>query len=64
MISTFISSGTMTDGTSTKSVFQEPQSWGFLEMFKIKDGCIAAVVATFYQAPYNQRSPWTAGPDR
>ena len=54
----------LTDGTSTKSVFQEPQSWGFLEMFKIKDGCIAAVVATFYQAPYNQRSPWTAGPDR
>jgi len=54
----------LTDGTSTKSVFQEPQSWGFLEMFKIKDGCIAAVVATFYQAPYYQRSSWTIGPDR
>ena len=54
----------LTDGTTTKSVFQEPQSWGFLEMFKIKDGCIAAVVATFYQAPYYQRSPWTIGPDR
>jgi hypothetical protein len=54
----------LTDGTSTKSVFQEPQSWGFLEMFKIEDGCIAAVVATFYQAPYYQRSPWTEGPDR
>ena len=54
----------LTDGTRTKSLFQEPQSWGFLEMFKIEDGCIAAVVATFYQAPYYQRSPWTAGPDR
>lgn len=54
----------LTDGTPTKSVFQEPQSWAFLEMFKVQDGCIAAVVATFYQAPYYQRSPWTVGPDR
>lgn len=54
----------LTDGTKAKSVFQEPQSWGFLEMFKVKDGCIAAVVATFYQAPYYQRSPWTEGADR
>jgi len=54
----------LTDGTKAKSVFQEPQSWAFLEMFKVKDGCIAAVVATFYQAPYYQRSPWTEGPDR
>jgi len=54
----------LTDGTKAKSVFQEPQSWAFLEMFKVQDGCIAAVVATFYQAPYYQRSPWTEGPDR
>ena len=54
----------LTDGTKTKSAFQEPQSWGLLEMFKIEDGCIAAVVATFYQAPYYQRSPWTVGADR
>jgi hypothetical protein len=54
----------LTDGTKAKSVFQEPQSWAFLEMFKVKDGCIAAVVATFYQAPYYQRSPWTEEPDR
>jgi hypothetical protein len=54
----------LSDGTKTKSVFQEPQSWAFLEMFKVQDGCIAAVVATFYQAPYYQRSPWTEGPDR
>lgn len=54
----------LTDGTEVKSVFQEPQSWAFLEMFKIRDGCIGAVVATFYQAPYYQRSPWTVGADR
>jgi hypothetical protein len=54
----------LTDGTAAKSLFQEPQSWGLLEAFKVEDGCIAAVVATFYQAPYYQRSPWTEGPDR
>jgi hypothetical protein len=54
----------LTDGTKTKAAFQEPQSWAFLEMFKVTDGCISAVVATFYQAPYYQRSPWTEGADR
>jgi hypothetical protein len=54
----------LTDGTETRSIFQEPQSWAFLEMFKVTDDCIAAVVADFYQAPYYQRSPWTVGPDR
>ncbi len=49
----------LTDGTETKSVFQEPQSWGLLEAFKVTDGCIAAVVAGFYQAPYYTVSPWT-----
>ncbi|OYX66090.1 MAG: hypothetical protein B7Y88_06210 [Sphingomonadales bacterium 32-64-17] len=54
----------LTDGTEVRSIFQEPHSWAFLEMFKIKDGCIGSVIATFYQAPYYQRSPWTVGPDR
>jgi len=49
----------LTDGTKTKSVFQEPQSWGFLEMFAIREDRIAAVVADFYQAPYYTVSPWT-----
>ena len=49
----------LTDGTKAKSIFQEPQSWGLLEAFKVTDGCIAAVVATFYQAPYYTVSPWT-----
>lgn len=50
---------TLTDGTPATSVFQEPQTWGFLEMFKIKDDQIAAVVATFTQSPYYTVSPWT-----
>jgi len=49
----------LTDGTKAKSIFQEPQSWGLLEAFKVTDGCIASVVATFYQAPYYTVSPWT-----
>jgi len=54
----------LTDGTETRSIFQEPQTWAFLEMFKVTDDCIAAVVANFYQSSYYQRSPWTVGPDR
>jgi len=54
----------LTDGTEARSIFQEPQSWGLLEAFKVNDGCIAAVVATFYQAPYYQMSPWTQEPGR
>lgn len=49
---------TLTDGTPATSIFQEPQSWGLLEMFKVEDDCISAVVATFYQAPYYSSSPW------
>jgi hypothetical protein len=49
---------TLTDGTPQKSVFREPQTWGFLEMFKIEDNCIASVIATFVQSPYKMRSPW------
>jgi hypothetical protein len=54
----------LTDGTEVRSIFQEPQSWGLLEMFKVTDGCIAAVVATFYQAPYYTASPWTSPGER
>ncbi len=50
---------TLTDGTPQKSVFREPQTWGFLEMFKVKDNCIASVIATFVQSPYKMQSPWT-----
>jgi hypothetical protein len=54
----------LTNGEEAVSIFQEPQTWAFLEAFKVQDGCIAAVMATFYQAPYYTRSPWTTGPDR
>lgn len=50
---------TLTDGSQARSIFQEPQSWGLLEAFRVTDGCIGSVLATFYQAPYYQRSPWT-----
>jgi hypothetical protein len=49
---------TLTDGTPQRSVFREPQTWGFLEMFKVKNNCIASVVATFVQSPYKMDSPW------
>jgi hypothetical protein len=54
---------TMTDGTRAKSNYQEPQSWGFLESFKINRGGIVAVEATFSAVPYYLRSPWTKKPD-
>jgi len=51
----------LTDGTWRRSIFREPHSWAFLEMFKIKNGMIAGVEATFIGAPYNQVSPWGLG---
>jgi hypothetical protein len=50
---------TLTDGSKKKSVFQEPQTWAFLESFKIEDGMITGVESTFIAAPYYMRSPWT-----
>ena len=49
----------LTDGTPARSIFREPQSWGLLEMFKIRDDRIAAVEAVFVQAPYYMTSPWS-----
>ncbi len=49
---------TLTDGTAQRSVFREPQTWGFLEMFKIDNNCIDSVIATFVQSPYKMQSPW------
>jgi hypothetical protein len=53
----------MTDGTTAKSNYQEPQSWGFLESFKVTRDGIVAVEATFSAVPYYLRSPWTTHPD-
>jgi hypothetical protein len=54
---------TLTDGTKVRSPFREPHTWAFLEMFKIKNGMITSVEATFTAAPYYMRSPWTRKPD-
>jgi hypothetical protein len=54
---------TLTDGTPQKSVFREPHTWSFLEMFKVKDDRIVGVEATFVGAPYYIRSPFTKKPD-
>jgi hypothetical protein len=54
---------TLTDGTRVKSNYQEPQSWGFLEAFKVTKDGIVAVEATFSMLPYFMRSPWTLKPD-
>ena len=54
---------TLTDGTKVKSVFREPHSWAFLEMFKIRNDMITGVEAVFIGAPYYMRSPWTEHPD-
>lgn len=54
---------TLTDGTKKKSVFREPQTWSLLESFKIRNGEIVGVEATFTGAPYYIRSPWTRHPD-
>ncbi|HTC54054.1 MAG TPA: hypothetical protein VK700_19120 [Steroidobacteraceae bacterium] len=54
---------TMTDGTAAKSNYQEPQTWGFLESFKVTQEGIVAVEATFSAVPYYLRSPWTKHPD-
>jgi hypothetical protein len=54
---------TMTDGTAAESNYQEPQSWGFLEAFKVTQDGIVAVESTFSAVPYYLRSPWTRKPD-
>jgi hypothetical protein len=53
----------LTDGTEKHSIFREPHTWSLLEMFKIKNGMITGVEATFIGAPYYIRSPWTRHPD-
>lgn len=49
----------LTDGTERQSVYCEPQSWSVLELFKVKNGMLAGIEATFIAVPYNLRSPWT-----
>jgi hypothetical protein len=53
----------LTDGTTTRSVFREPQTWAFLESLKVRNDHITAVEATFTGAPYFIRSPYAKKPD-
>ena len=54
---------TLADGSVVNSVFREPQTWSALESFKVKNGQITAVEATFTAAPYFIRSPFTKKPE-
>jgi hypothetical protein len=54
----------LTDGRAMHSVFREPQTWAFLEAFKVRDGMIVSVESTFIAVPYYMRSPWTRHPQR
>jgi hypothetical protein len=49
---------TTTDGEKIRSVYREPHTWAFLEMFKVNDDHITGVQAVFIGAPYNMESPW------
>lgn len=48
----------LTDGSMRESPFREPHTWSFMEIFKVKNGVIAAVEATFIGSPYFSKSPW------
>lgn len=54
---------TLTDGSHVHSIYREPQTWAFLEAFKIRNGMIVSVESDFIGAPYYMRSPWTRHPD-
>ncbi len=51
----------LTNGEYRTSIFREPHSWALLEMFKIQDGMITGVEATFISAPYKSTSPFGPG---
>ena len=48
----------LTDGSERRSIFREPHTWSFIEMFKIVDGEIRSVEATFIGSPYYTATPW------
>jgi hypothetical protein len=47
-----------TDGEKIRSVYREPHTWAFLEMFKVNDDHITGVQAVFIGVPYYMESPW------
>jgi hypothetical protein len=50
---------TLTDGTPRNSSFREPHTWSLLETFKVKNGGLGPIIATFIGAPYRVDSPFT-----
>jgi hypothetical protein len=50
----------LTDGTPAVSVIRHPHSFYFQELFKIVNGKIRQVEATFITVPYGMGSPWDA----
>jgi hypothetical protein len=48
----------LTDGSMRTPVFRRPHSFVLLEAFKIKDGKIQQVEASFITVPYNMPSVW------
>lgn len=51
----------LADGTEARSPYQEPQTWGLIEMFRISKAGIGAIEAIFVQLPYYMASPWSGG---
>jgi hypothetical protein len=50
----------LTDGTAATSVIRHPHSFYLIELFKIVNGKIKQVEATFITVPYGMTSPWDA----
>jgi hypothetical protein len=53
-----------TDGTQVRAIYRESHTWALLEMFKMKNGAIADVKATFFGAPYTSARRGPGAPIR
>ncbi len=49
----------LTDGTVREPRGKAPQTWHFLEAFKIESGRIRSIESVFIDVPYGMPSPWT-----
>ena len=52
---------TLTDGRKMKTLLKWPNSLSIMEAFKIVDGKIQTIEATFDYVPYGMHSPWYEG---
>ena len=51
----------LTDGRTMKTLLKWPNSLSIMEAFKIVDGEILTIEATFDYVPYGMHSPWAEG---